>query len=248
MGRIRTVKPEFPVSESMGRVSRDARLCFVELFTVADDEGRLRAAPQLLTGGLFPYDADAPDKIDGWLSELEREGCIRRYTVGGTRLLQIVNWRRHQRIEHPSRSRLPAPPDELPAEAAPALAPDSAAESRASDAVADAASCDAGSPYTDVWHELWGEGILILEALGCSDAGKSRKMIGRWLRDTGDDAEAVLEAIKRARDCRAVDVIPWITQSLRSKIARSANSVVAAADAQLRKIRAGFELLPEPPL
>ena len=44
MARIRTIKPDFPHSESMGRVSRDARLLFVMLFTIVDDEGRARAA------------------------------------------------------------------------------------------------------------------------------------------------------------------------------------------------------------
>ena len=43
MGRIRTIKPEFPQSESMGRVSRDARLTFILLWTMADDAGRLRS-------------------------------------------------------------------------------------------------------------------------------------------------------------------------------------------------------------
>lgn len=36
MARIRTIKPEFPQSETMGRVSRDARLLFIQLWTVAE--------------------------------------------------------------------------------------------------------------------------------------------------------------------------------------------------------------------
>lgn len=44
MGRIRTIKPEFPHSESMGRVSRDARLTFILLWTLSDDLGRLRGS------------------------------------------------------------------------------------------------------------------------------------------------------------------------------------------------------------
>ena len=32
------------------------------------------------------FDEDAPSLIDGWLSELEREGMVRRYTVGSRRL------------------------------------------------------------------------------------------------------------------------------------------------------------------
>jgi len=107
MARIRTIKPEFQNSESMGRVSRDARLLFIELWTFADDLGRARAASRMLASVLFPYDDDAPDLIEGWLTELERENCIRRYEVEGTTYLEIVNWQQHQKIDHPSQSKLP---------------------------------------------------------------------------------------------------------------------------------------------
>jgi hypothetical protein len=76
MPRIRTIKPEFPQSQSTGRVSRDARLLFILLWTIADDVGRTRAASRMLASLLFPYDDDAPALIEGWLAELERELCI----------------------------------------------------------------------------------------------------------------------------------------------------------------------------
>ena len=108
MARIRTIKPEFPHSESMGRVSRDARLTFIQLWTLADDEGRLRGNSRMLASLLFPYDDDAKDLIDEWLTELEREKCIVRYTVEGTSYVQILNWLNHQKIDKPSKSKLPA--------------------------------------------------------------------------------------------------------------------------------------------
>lgn len=110
MPRIRTIKPEFPQSESVGRLSRDARLLFILLWTLADDEGRGRAAPALLKGLLYPYDDDALGLIEGWLSELERGGSIRRYDVGSTRYFDIPGWSVHQKIAHPGKSRLPANP------------------------------------------------------------------------------------------------------------------------------------------
>jgi hypothetical protein len=108
MARIRTIKPEFQQSESMGRVSRDARLLFVQLWTYADDSGRARAASRMLASVLFPFDDDAPNLIDGWLDELERENCIVRYIVDGTTYLQVINWEKHQKIDKPSPSRLPS--------------------------------------------------------------------------------------------------------------------------------------------
>jgi hypothetical protein len=110
MARIRTIKPEFPQSESMGRVSRDARLAFVEMWTLADDSGRLRGNSRMLASLLFPYDDDAPSLISVWLDELEREDCIIRYQgEDGSAYIQICNWKTHQKIDKPSESKIPAP-------------------------------------------------------------------------------------------------------------------------------------------
>jgi uncharacterized phage protein (TIGR02220 family) len=108
MGRIRTIKPEFPQSESMGRVSREARLCFLMLFTIVDDSGRTRGVSRMLASILFPYDDDAPELIDQWLDELDRENCIRRYMAEGQAYIQIMHWGSHQKIDRPTPSKIPA--------------------------------------------------------------------------------------------------------------------------------------------
>jgi len=108
MPRIRTIKPEFPHSESMGMVGRDARLTFVLMWTLADDSGRLRGNSRMLASLLYPYDDDAPGLIDGWISELETQECIQRYVVEGTTYIQIHKWLNHQKIDRPSKSRFPA--------------------------------------------------------------------------------------------------------------------------------------------
>lgn len=107
MPRIRTIKPEFPQSESMGRVSRDARLLFIQIWTLCDDSGRTRAASRMLASLLFPYDDDAPSLIDDWLEELEREGCITRHQLECGTYLQVCNWLTHQKIDKPSVSKIP---------------------------------------------------------------------------------------------------------------------------------------------
>lgn len=108
MPRIRTIKPEFPQSESMGRVSRDARLLFVQLWTLCDDAGRTRASSRMLASLLYPYDDDAPSLIEGWLGELEREGCVRIYQADGNTYLECANWLKHQKIDKPSKSKIPS--------------------------------------------------------------------------------------------------------------------------------------------
>ena len=93
MARIRTIKPEFPQSESMGRISRDARLLFVQMWTIADDSGRLRGNSRMLASLLFPYDDDAGGLISTWMDELKREGCIVCYLgPDGSSYVSICNW------------------------------------------------------------------------------------------------------------------------------------------------------------
>ena len=108
MARIRTIKPEFPHSESMGRVSRESRLCFILLWTLADDAGRLRGNSRMLASLLYPYDDDANKHIEKWLDQLTSEGCIARYEVSGTHYVQIMKWLDHQKIDKPSQSKLPS--------------------------------------------------------------------------------------------------------------------------------------------
>lgn len=112
MARIRTIKPEFPQSESMGAVSRDARLLFIMLFTLADDEGRLRGNSRMLASLLFPYDIDAPKLIDKWVAELVTQKCIVRYQIEDSTYIEICKWLNHQKIDKPSKSKIPPPNDD----------------------------------------------------------------------------------------------------------------------------------------
>lgn len=111
MARIRTIKPEFVESESIGKLGRDARLLFIQLWTFVDDVGRARASSRLLASRLYPYDTDAPKLIGHWLEELELGGHIRLYEVDGDQYLDIPKWLKHQKIDHPSKSRLPEFPE-----------------------------------------------------------------------------------------------------------------------------------------
>lgn len=108
--RIRSIKPEFYASESIGRLSRDARSLFIGLWSLADDQGRFRANPRLIASSLYPYDEDAIDLMPAWLAELTAEGCIQLYTVGDNSYGAVPKWTDHQKIDKPSASKLPPPP------------------------------------------------------------------------------------------------------------------------------------------
>lgn len=113
MARIRSIKPEFPQSETIGRLSREARLLFIQLWTIADDCGRARASSRVLASLLYPFDDDAKDLIDSWLAELSDNDCLFFYEDDGNRYLQITNWLKHQKIDRPSASRIPEPKTEI---------------------------------------------------------------------------------------------------------------------------------------
>ena len=62
----------------------------------------------MLASLLYPYDPDAPMLICGWLDELESQGHIRRYQAEDHAYLEVVNFLRHQKIDKPTPSKLPA--------------------------------------------------------------------------------------------------------------------------------------------
>jgi len=66
----------------------------------------------MLASLLFPYDDDAKRLMDKWLAELEKERCIIRYAVGGDSYVQVCGWSTHQKIDKPSASKLPNPPED----------------------------------------------------------------------------------------------------------------------------------------
>lgn len=107
--RIRSIKPEMWQDEKVGQLGRDARLLFLVLISLADDEGRFRALPSMILGHGYPYDTDAAKKLDRWLSEVELAGLVDLYTVDGVRYGSLPGWS-HQKINRPSPSTLPEPP------------------------------------------------------------------------------------------------------------------------------------------
>lgn len=109
--RIRTIKPEAWQDETIGGLSLGARMLFIGLITMADDEGRLRAMPAAVLGHVFPYDHDAARKLTGWLAELEQGHVILRYSVDSKPYIAFRHWRRHQRPNRATASELPPPPD-----------------------------------------------------------------------------------------------------------------------------------------
>src|SRR5260370_12886940 len=110
MARIRSIKPEFFTDEKMGRLSHEARLLFIGLWCFADDEGRMGACEKVIAGQIFPFQEDSTSTRRA-LDELSTAGRIRLYEVNGDKYLSITNFTKHQKIDRPSKSRFPRPPE-----------------------------------------------------------------------------------------------------------------------------------------
>lgn len=109
--RIRTIKPEFWGSENVSHLARDARLVFIGLWSLADDAGRFRADPRYVAGQLLAYDQDGLDVVSRALASLRDGGFVVLYEVRGSHYGAITGWGEHQKIDRPSKSRLPEPPE-----------------------------------------------------------------------------------------------------------------------------------------
>ncbi|MDH6610249.1 5-methylcytosine-specific restriction endonuclease McrA [Streptomyces sp. SAI-208] len=112
MPRIRTVKPEFWEDELLGVMPRDARLLFIATFNMADDEGILRWTPAYIKAQAFMYDDDLTIADVGKLMQcLTDSGLVFPYIGGVARqqMAVVVNFRKHQRINRPQKSKLVPP-------------------------------------------------------------------------------------------------------------------------------------------
>ena len=111
MARIRTIKPEFWESEKVGSLTVGARLNFVGLISLSDDEGRGRGNLSYLLRRLHPYSTDVNlESMKIAAEELEKSGLVKFYKSGGSNYYFLPGWRKNQRLEKPNPSEFPAPP------------------------------------------------------------------------------------------------------------------------------------------
>lgn len=97
-------------SESLGQCSRDARLTFFYLLTVADSHGRMRDNARELLAGTYPDDENVTAEMLGcWVDEIVHSGVLHRYEVDGRTYLHFPKWDDYQKLRNRGASRLPNP-------------------------------------------------------------------------------------------------------------------------------------------
>lgn len=108
MARIRSVKPDLPDDVDLSHVSFAAAWMFVLLISQADDEGLQAGNTRQLLGSLYPHREEVTgEHVETWLAELVAIGSVAlRETEDGSRVVQLVNWHKHQYITKKTPSRL----------------------------------------------------------------------------------------------------------------------------------------------
>jgi hypothetical protein len=108
--RARSIKPGFFKNEDLAALGPYPKLLFAGLWLLADRKGRLEDRPPRIKGELFPYESRT--NVVLMLKRLEESGFILRYSVNGTKYIQILNFEKHQNPHiKESDSTIPAPCD-----------------------------------------------------------------------------------------------------------------------------------------
>ncbi len=117
-GRIRTIKPEWLEDELLAGASNEARVLSVGLILMADDYGRGRANIATIASDVWRFAMAQDDgahaaEVLAMASRAFRELLAMRfvidYEVDRQRYFAIRNWNKHQKVDRPSKPRIPAP-------------------------------------------------------------------------------------------------------------------------------------------
>lgn len=86
--------------ENIAKLSTEARLLFIAMFSLADDEGRIKANPRYLKSAVFMYDdAVTIQSVISMKNEIASAlKSLAFYTVEGNQYAQFINWETHQQI------------------------------------------------------------------------------------------------------------------------------------------------------
>lgn len=110
--------PGFFASDQMAQLSLAAAYTYEGIWCFADDRGRklFNASEVWAEVWLKRSNEVAVDDVATFLGELIQHRQLCRYRVGGGDFIHVIAWDEHQKISHPTPSKLPPCPDHQPAE------------------------------------------------------------------------------------------------------------------------------------
>lgn len=108
MARKRMIDPAIWQSEDFSKLSTLAKLVFIGLFSLADDEGRGRANSTYLKSSLFPYEESLRSAdIEKTLSEISSNMSVIFYSCDESNYYELLSWNTFQKIDRPTESTIP---------------------------------------------------------------------------------------------------------------------------------------------
>ena len=111
MARKRMISPEIWTSQDFSELSNFEKIVFISLFSHADDEGRGVAEASFIASATFPFDKNRRDTdIEKALTKIALTMSVQLYSINGRKYYVMTNWKRWQKIDKPSKSKLPPPP------------------------------------------------------------------------------------------------------------------------------------------
>ncbi len=109
--RIRTLKPEHTLNPKIGHLSDRAYRLWVAMICNADDEGRGIYRAEELRALVYAYQPRVKrGAIEEGIGELEKADLVVVYEADGRGAFQLHDWAEHQRVDHPTASKIPPPP------------------------------------------------------------------------------------------------------------------------------------------
>lgn len=85
-------------SEQFGKISDKAKLLYIGMITLADDDGRLRGNPLYLRSQIFTYNDMPLDEVKQLRDEIVSTGLINVYTVDNFEYIEHPKWEEYQTI------------------------------------------------------------------------------------------------------------------------------------------------------
>lgn len=111
MPRKRMLWPGYFESEQLAVLSLSVCRTFEGFWVFADDRGRMKYEPDQLWADVWikrrRIDEVTIDDVADHLQALVENGQLCHYEVGGSHFLHAISWDEHQKINHPTPSKLP---------------------------------------------------------------------------------------------------------------------------------------------
>jgi hypothetical protein len=111
-GRIRSLKPEILEDAKTANLDDLAWRLFVSLILLCDDHGNARGDVACVQGAALWASRKSREDVASGLASLSMVDLVSFYDVRGQLFVHIVNWTKHQKVDHPSKPRMALPTDD----------------------------------------------------------------------------------------------------------------------------------------